>query len=256
MQSKTEAQTRLERARDFDELADRIRDMIRSRRQKNYERATQTAASYSFTGAGHNHNPQRMEAAIVAMIDADDAEVIEQLKKALAAAAEAQKEARQLIFLLPDARKQYVLLLRYLCGMKYEQIAPKTGLDEVTVKQLHGEALAELDALINPPAEGKKGAMQPADDPPVETLAERENDPTEEATAAPMRKLYPESFIAGYTYGYTDTLYGLKLPMSRGDRDYNNGYREGTSDAKQWRFPAFTTPKLDGLLLNKITNEL
>jgi DNA-directed RNA polymerase specialized sigma24 family protein len=59
-----------------------------------------------------------------------------------------RREISQMIARVPDGRHRQLLELRYLCGKKWEEVAEAMSYDVRWIYQLHEDALAEVEKLM------------------------------------------------------------------------------------------------------------
>lgn len=87
-------------------------------------------------------NRSKVETYVLEMVDVHD-----ELKRETDKLLEKSRKAEKLIRLLPDHRHRMVLQLRYLCGMKWEEVAKEMVISLRWVHRLHGAALKELEYM-------------------------------------------------------------------------------------------------------------
>lgn len=81
----------------------------------------------------------KMETYVLEMVDVHD-----ELKRETDRLLEKSRKAERIIGLLPDQRQRMVLQLRYLCGMKWEDMADKLHYTLRWMHKLHRDALDTL----------------------------------------------------------------------------------------------------------------
>ena len=84
----------------------------------------------------------KMETYVLEMVDVHD-----ELKRETDRLLEKSRKAEQIIRLLPDQKQRMILQLRYLCGMKWEDIADKLHYTLRWIHKVHREALEALEML-------------------------------------------------------------------------------------------------------------
>lgn len=110
------------------ERAERYREMA--------TRATSRADALRTSGTPGR---SKVETYVLEMVDIHD-----ELKRETEKLMEKSRKAEKLIGLLKDERYRAVLQLRYLCGMKWEEIALEMTLSIRWLHKLHSQALASL----------------------------------------------------------------------------------------------------------------
>jgi len=117
------------------ERAERYREMAM--------KATSRADAVRVSGTSSR---SKVETYVLEMVDVHD-----ELKRQTEMLLEKSRKAERLIGLLRDDRYRVVLQFRYLCGMKWEEIAKELTYTLRWTHKLHNEAIRALESRIRKP---------------------------------------------------------------------------------------------------------
>ena len=112
------------------------------RAERYREMATKATSRADALRTSGTPDRSKVETYVLEMVDIHD-----ELKRATEKLMEKSRKAEKVINLLEDQRYRAVLQLRYLCGMKWEEIAKEMAVSVRWVHRLHGAALKALDRL-------------------------------------------------------------------------------------------------------------